>query len=58
VGLGGCEDTELMPKLDADIFQSGNNIVGFISKDWDMFAILMFVVISLIITDRGGSLVV
>jgi hypothetical protein len=55
---GGCEDTELTPKLEADILQSSNELVDFFCKDRDMSAILIFAVASLIVTDRGGSLVV
>jgi hypothetical protein len=58
MGIGGCEDTELTPKLEAGILQSSNDLVGFFLRDWDMSAILMFTVISLIIIEKGGSLVV
>jgi hypothetical protein len=56
--IGGCEDAEFMPKLEVDVLQSNSDLVDFFSKDWDMSTILMIAVISLIITDRRGSLVV
>jgi hypothetical protein len=58
VRLGGCEIGEFMPKLKAEVLQSSNNLVGYLPKDWNMYAILMFAVAFLIITDRGWSLVV
>jgi hypothetical protein len=42
MGIGGCEDTKFRPKLEAGIFQSSNDFVGFFSKDWEMYIILMF----------------
>jgi hypothetical protein len=57
-GIGSCEDTEFISKLEAGVLQSSDDFVGFFPKDWNMLAILMFVVASFIVTDRGGSLVV
>jgi hypothetical protein len=57
-GIGGCEDTEFTSKLEAGILQSSNDVVFFFPKDWDISTILMFIVASFIITDRGESLVV
>jgi hypothetical protein len=58
VGIGGCEDTPLAPKLKAGVLQSSNDFLVFFCKDWDMSTTFMFVVIFLIVTDGGGSLVV
>jgi hypothetical protein len=38
VGIGGCEDTELLLKLKIGILQSNNDFVGIFPKDWDMSA--------------------
>jgi hypothetical protein len=56
--IGGSEGTEFMSKLEAGNLQRSNDIVDFFLKDWDMSAILIFMVTSFIITDKGGSLVV
>jgi hypothetical protein len=57
-GVGDHEDTELIPELKTSILQSSNDLVGFFPKDWDRSVILIFAVISLIIIEREGSLVV
>jgi hypothetical protein len=56
--VGGCADTEFTLKLEADVLQSYNDFAGFFPKYWVMTVIMMFKVVSLIITERGGSLLV
>jgi hypothetical protein len=57
VGIGGCDDTEFLPKLKASILQSGYDFVGFFSKDWQMSAILVFAVVFLTIINRVSQIV-
>jgi hypothetical protein len=56
--IGSCENTKSISKLEVGGLQSSNDFVGFFPKHWNMSAILIFVVIFLIITNRGGSSVV
>jgi hypothetical protein len=51
-GIRGRKNTELMPKLENDVLQSSNNFLDFVSKNWDMSAILVVAVASFIIIDR------
>jgi hypothetical protein len=32
-GIGGCEESKFMPKLETGILQSNNDFVGFLPKD-------------------------
>jgi hypothetical protein len=56
--IEACEDTEFMPKLEVGVLYSRDNFVDFFPNNGDMSAFLMFAVISLIVTHRGGSLIV
>jgi hypothetical protein len=53
VRIGGSKNTDFISKLEASVLQSSNDFVGFFPKDWDVSAIMMFAVASLIILDRG-----